>query len=256
MSILCYHAVEEGWESPLAVDPELFAAHCAWLAGHRRVVDLDQAVRLLDRRGRLPSGTVALSFDDGFASVFDHAFPVLARHRLPATVFLVAETLTPPGRAVDWVDTPPPRPLAVLSEDQVREMQRAGIGFGSHSFAHRDLTTLDEGACEADLRKAREVLEGVLGKTVPLLAYPRGRHDQRVRRSARRAGYSWAFSLPEAPEPVGRWSVPRVGVFHGNRVEALKVKSARWYGPLRRSRLFPVLRRASGRPAPSRGTGG
>src|ERR687893_300844 len=104
MSILCYHSVQPRWPSPLAVEPADFARHCAWLAHRRRVLPLRDALVRLDRSGRLRRGMAALTFDDGFAALHEHAMPVLARHRMPATVFLVAQTLTPAGQPVDWVD--------------------------------------------------------------------------------------------------------------------------------------------------------
>jgi peptidoglycan/xylan/chitin deacetylase (PgdA/CDA1 family) len=80
MTILCYHSVEPGWESPLAVHPDDFARHCAWLAKHRRVIPLREAIAGLDRAGRPPAGTAALTLDDGFAALYEHALPVLRRH--------------------------------------------------------------------------------------------------------------------------------------------------------------------------------
>jgi peptidoglycan/xylan/chitin deacetylase (PgdA/CDA1 family) len=244
MSILCYHAIEPGWDSPLSVEPADFARHAEWLARARDVVGLEQAVRRMSRSGRLSGRLSAITFDDGFASVYEHAFPVLARRRLPATVFLVAETLPPDGRPVDWVDDAPPGPpLPTLTLEQVREMQEAGVVFGSHSYAHHDLTTLGEQECERDLRQSRELLEDLLREPVRTLAYPRGRHDERVRRAAGRAGFTQAFTLPGGPEPVESLSIPRAGVYRGNGLRSLRVKSARWYLPIRKGRAYPVLHR-------------
>lgn len=225
MSILCYHAVEDGWPSPMAVRPVDFFEQAEWLARQRRVLPLDAAVEQLDRRGRPPRGVTALTFDDGFASLYDHAWPLLRRHRLPATVFLVAETLTAHGRAVDWVDTPPAgRQLVTLTRDQVLEMQQDGVDFQSHSWAHRDLTTLEPAELVTDLRESRLLLEELLGKPVRHLAYPRGRHDQHVRSAARLAGYSHAYALPESREQPGPFAVPRVGVHYGNSLRVVQAK--------------------------------
>jgi peptidoglycan/xylan/chitin deacetylase (PgdA/CDA1 family) len=243
MTILCYHSVDPAWESPLAARPEEFEAHCRWLADHRTVVPLAQAVTRLDRSGRLPSGLAAITFDDGFTGVRDHALPALRRHGLPATVFLVAQTLTDEGLPVHWVRTPPPWPLTTLTRDQVLELQDAGIDFQSHSWAHRDLVDLGYDACVADLRRSRELLEDLLGRTVSHLAYPRGLHDEDVRRAAQAAGFSHAYSLPEAAEQAGPYAVPRVGIHRGNGVRTLAVKSSRPYLPLRNG----PARKAAGR---------
>jgi peptidoglycan/xylan/chitin deacetylase (PgdA/CDA1 family) len=243
MTILCYHSIDPDWTSPLAVAPDDFARHCAWLAGNRRMLDLDVAVAQMDPSGRLPRGTAALTFDDGLAPVFDRAFPVLRRYAIPVTVFLVAETLSPTGRAVDWVDDAADRTLRTLSAEQVLEMLAAGVRFGSHSYGHRDLTSLGEEACEQDLRQSRELLEDLLGRPVRHVAYPRGLHDERVRRAAARAGFTHGFSLPESREPVGPLSVPRVGVYRGNGLLALRAKVSPGFLRWRTLPAYRVLHR-------------
>lgn len=228
MTILCYHAVQPNWTAPMCMDPDAFAAHCRWLAT-RRVVPLKESLHLLDRKGRLPRGLIALTFDDGFTSLYDHALPLLNQYQLPSTVFLVAATLTQSGQEVDWVDRPPDDKLTTLSLDQILEMQSAGIRFESHSFSHADLTRLSYRECVQDLRDSRELLESLLDTPVRLLAYPRGRHNDTVRRAAQEAGYTHAFTLPSQREPDGPHSVPRVGIYHDNGVPQLRIKSAREY---------------------------
>jgi len=243
VAILCYHSVQSDWQSPLAIAPEAFAQQCRWLAKHRQVVDLADAVARMDGRARLPGALTVLTFDDGFGGLHEHAFPLLTHYHLPATVFLVAETLTARGRAVDWVQPLPSHPLTTLNRDQVLEMQAAGVRFGSHSFSHQDLTTLDEEACVADLKASRGLLEDLLQRAVPFLAYPGGRHDAKVRRAAQRAGFSHAFSLPVRRELASPFAVPRVGIWPGNGAFALRgtsrcerAESSRCSAPLRRER--------------------
>jgi peptidoglycan/xylan/chitin deacetylase (PgdA/CDA1 family) len=247
MTILCYHAVDPDWRSPLSVTPKEFEAHCAWLARHKRVVGAAEATVRLAISGRMGRDRVALTFDDGFQTVFRHAFPMLKRYRLAATVFLVAQTLTPEGRPVDWVDLPPPWQVGTLTLEEVREMQAAGIQFGSHSYAHHDLTALSEEECERDLRASRELLEDLLETRVSLLAYPRGLHNEMVHRAAARAGFAHALTLPERRESIGPYAVPRVGIYPGNGVWTLRAKTNRGYLSVRTSRAFPLVRRLSGR---------
>jgi peptidoglycan/xylan/chitin deacetylase (PgdA/CDA1 family) len=247
VSILCYHAVDPEWRSPLSVHPQDFESHCAWLARHKRVMGAAEAAVRLAISGRMARDRVALTFDDGFQTVFRHAFPVLKRYRLPATVFVVAQTLTPEGRPVDWVDVPPPWHVATLTLEEVREMQEAGIRFGSHSYAHHDLTALSEEECKRDLRASRELLEDLLEARVTLLAYPRGLHNEAVRRAAAGAGFAHALTLPERREAIGPFAIPRVGVYPGNGTWTLRAKTTRAYLTVRTSRAFPLVRRLSGR---------
>lgn len=253
MTILCYHSVEPDWEHPLAVEPAAFQRQAAWLGARRRVLPLGEALPRLDSTGRLPRGEAALTFDDGFAALYTHVLPVLTRHRLPASVFLVAQTLTAAGRPVDWVHSPGPRPLSTLTLDQVLEMQDAGVTFQSHSWAHHDLPELTHAECVRDLRESREFLSDVLGRAVTQLAYPRGLHDPKVRDAAAAAGYEVAFALPQSAEQPGDYAVPRVGIWRGNGDLSVRVKTSRPYIRLRTServagtaaRVKGLLRRAS-----------
>ena len=235
MTILCYHSVEPDWNSPLAVTPQEFGTQAAWLRARRRTLPLAEAIGRLDRTGRLPRGYAALTFDDGFAALYEYVLPVLRRERLPATVFLVAETLTPSGRPVDWVDHAGSATLRTLTVDQVLEMRDAGVDLQSHSWAHHDLTQLSHEECVRDLRESRAFLSDLLGREVTLLAYPRGLHDDGVRAAAAAAGYTHALTLPERAEEPGPFAIPRVGIYRGNRQLTFRVKASRPYLTVRTS---------------------
>jgi len=238
MTILCYHSVDPVWRSPLAVTPGTFERHISWLLRHRTPVDLPTAAARVNAAGRLPRGMVTVTFDDGLSGVYDHALPLLRRLGVPATVFVVAQTLATQPRAVDWVDTPPPWPLTTLSGEQLLELEDSGVRIESHSAAHVDLRTLGAVACEQDLRSSRELLEDLLHRPVRHLAYPRGRHDPVVRQAAERSGFTYAYSLPEGREQVGSFSIPRVGVYPQNGTRALRMKTTPGYLHVRTSRAY------------------
>lgn len=240
--ILCYHAVNPDWQDWLSVPPEAFAAHVDWLARHR-LAHVEAAAEGADR-GPLRRRPIAITFDDGFADLFDYALPIIRSYSLPATVYLVAGTLFD-GQPVDWVDTPPTgAPLRTLSADQIAEMREAGVRFGSHTWTHPDLTTLDDAALDRELRDSREALSDLIGARVTTVAYPRGRHDEQVRRATRRAGYEFGLALPIAREPASRFAVPRVGIGGGDGVAALRIKSNPAFLSLRHSRVGAAAGRA------------
>lgn len=243
MTVLCYHTVDADWSDPLAIHPAAFERQCRWLARHRRVLDLDRAVALSGCDGRLPRAAAAVTFDDGLAGVHDVAWPILRRTGIPFAVFVVTRTLTDERSAVDWIDDPPPVPPSTLTVEQVLELADAGVTIGSHSHTHRILPTLGDDECIQDLRRSREVLEDLLRRPVRHLAYPRGIHDERVRRCAARAGFATAFTLPAGPEPVGPLAIPRVGIYRGNSLAAVRIKASSGYGRLLRAGLAGAFRR-------------
>lgn len=84
-----------------------------------------------------------------------------------------------------------------MSWDQVREMSRSGLEFGSHSVSHPVLTNLDDAALARELEDSKTAIERETGKPVDVLAYPIGQdfaYDARVMRTAQAAGYRMATS--------------------------------------------------------------
>lgn len=242
MSILCYHAIDPAWRAPISVDPETFDHQMAWLASHRRVVSLDAATRMMDPRGRLPGRIAAITFDDGFDSVHEHAMPALLRRGLEAAVFIVAETLDGAGAGIDWIEDPR-APRRSLSLPQVLELRDAGFDIGSHSYSHRDLTTLLDGEIVSDLRRSREVLEDLIEGPVTLLAYPGGRHDARVRRAAATAGFEHSYAMADSQPRCLPHAIPRVGMYQGQGTATLSAKTSPWFWHMRDSPLQPLMAR-------------
>lgn len=240
MAILCYHGVDPAWQSALSVSPGAFAGHMSWLARNRRVVPLTEAATRVSNSGRLPRGMVAVTFDDGFAGLHEHALHVLASNGIPATIFLVAETLTPQGRPVDWVDGIAPGTLTTLGPEEILEMRDAGVEFGSHSYSHRDLTQLTQAECERDLKDSRDVLQDLLDRPVQSLAYPRGIYNERVQEAARKAGFAHAFGTSRMGVPTGKpLGIPRIGIYASDGPARLALKTSARYASLRLSRLWP-----------------
>ena len=93
-AILMYHRIAEESFDPwgLAVSPGNFAGQLEWLAANRSVMRLAEFAKL-HREGNLPDDAVAITFDDGYASVIEEAATVLERFGAPATVFIPAESV-------------------------------------------------------------------------------------------------------------------------------------------------------------------
>ena len=180
VAILTYHSLDDNG-SVISVAPRVFAAQMDSLAkAGIRVVPLDEVPRLLDSG----ESAVAITFDDGFRNLRDYAAPVLARHRFPATVFLVAAHC---GRNNGW-DTQPTdvarQPL--LDWDEIKVLHAAGMRFGAHSRSHPVLTQLPAAAAEAEMVDSKQAIESELGEPVDTFAYPYGACNMRTRQLARR----------------------------------------------------------------------
>ena len=169
--ILTYHAIEPG-PGPLFVEPDLFRRHLDCLAAEgARVMALSELATAA-RSGRIPDRAVAITFDDGFASVVEDAAPLLEERGYPATVFCVAGHV---GTENDWPTQPPDAPRRRLAgQGELQELVRAGIEIGCHGFEHAPLDTLDGPDLEDELVTARGILGWAVDRPVRSLAYPYG----------------------------------------------------------------------------------
>ena len=100
--VLVYHRVGERRRDPwrLTVDPEIFGGQMEALARDWSPLSLAELVEGLAGR-RLPERAVAVTFDDGYADNLEIAAPILAKHRIPATLF-VATGLVDAGDPPWW----------------------------------------------------------------------------------------------------------------------------------------------------------
>jgi peptidoglycan/xylan/chitin deacetylase (PgdA/CDA1 family) len=78
--------------------------------------------------------------------------------------------------------------------DEVDDMCRHGVSFGSHSATHANLTRLSAQALERELRASLEALGARAADYVPVLAYPNGDHTDVVAAAAQAAGYRAAVT--------------------------------------------------------------
>jgi peptidoglycan/xylan/chitin deacetylase (PgdA/CDA1 family) len=169
--ILIYHAIESG-PPPLCLDPALFGEHLDVLedSGAEAVTISELADRLRSRE--TTDGRVAITFDDGFASVPRDAAPMLTERGLTATVFCVAGHL---GGSNDWSSQPARAPRRELAPaDELAELADEGFEIGSHGMKHLPLNGVSEEVLRRELLDSKEALENVTGRPVRSLAYPYG----------------------------------------------------------------------------------
>jgi peptidoglycan/xylan/chitin deacetylase (PgdA/CDA1 family) len=213
---LCYHSIAERGAPYLSLPRETFARQLSMLRrfGYRSggVEDL----RRLAAGERLPRRTVFLTFDDGFRDNADVAMPLLREHGFHPLIFLLPRHVDT-GAALDWPEVAEyharePELMHSLTWPQVEELAALGAEFGGHTITHPHLRDLDDESLGRELGESRSLVEQHLG-SCEVLAYPFGEWDARVARAAEAAGYRFAFSLPQGPQPEGgALYIPRINV--------------------------------------------
>lgn len=234
--VLSYHAVSDGWPSPLAVTPQALRAQVAGLLARGYVPTTATAAVHAPPAAR----AFAVTFDDAYRSVLTAGLPVLRGLGVPATVFVPTDfpgaerPLSWPG--IDhWLGGAHEHELSPLSWEELRTLAASGWEIGSHTCSHPRLTRLGDAELHAELARSRELCAQQAGAPCDSLAYPYGDHDRRVVEAARAAGYAAAFTVParlRADDPLRR---PRVGVYRDESALSFRAKCSPAVRRLRRA---------------------
>jgi peptidoglycan/xylan/chitin deacetylase (PgdA/CDA1 family) len=238
--VLCYHAVSPTWAAALSITPESLERQLSWLVRRGwRGTTFSKAV--LDP----PAGrTVAVTFDDAFASVLGLAHPILSSLGLRATVF--APTAFMSARAPlswsgieQWAGTPSAPELESMSWNELAALSDDGWEIGSHTHTHPHLTQLDDESLHRELAESREAVARHLDRPCTSIAYPYGDVNERVVAATRAAGYDAGAALSSRLTALGPLRWPRVGIYHGDTWSRFRLKGSRPMRLLRASPLWP-----------------
>ena len=173
-----------------------------------RTVSLDDLHEWQMGRRALPARSIVLTFDDADESVYDYAYPLLKKHGLRATVFVVTAHVGKSWngiRCLDW--------------ERLREMQRSGV-FDIESHTHdshykvgdrdharpvfvaasespdaRGVGARWNDALFDDLNTSRVAIERQIGRTPRFLAWPYGFGNPAVDQIAFDAGFTRTCAL-------------------------------------------------------------
>lgn len=192
---LLYHRLRPGRNQPgqgsktggellWCVFGDSFRAQMEWLKENGyNAINFDEFLDWQEGRGNLPPHPVIISFDDGYRSVYELAFPVLKRLGLRATVFLTTDFGSPVFDPFKPDDGP-------LDEAMVREMHASGvIDIQCHGHRHLIMTAMGRQGLAEDLEKSRAVVRELTGRDSDVLAVPNGFYDRMVEETARASGF-------------------------------------------------------------------
>ncbi len=195
LRVLTYHRVRPDADDPRSITPERFREHLTVLKENQHVVSIDEVLTAINGEKPLPERAVLLTFDDGYADLYDYAMPLLQEFGFPAVIFMLAGYVGRVGRTYSEANYPE---APFLSATQLRDMQMAGIEIGSHGIWHVPLAHLPLEEAEKEVSRSKHILSDLLGTEIKTFSYPWGRagdffseHVELVKR----AGYKLAFTM-------------------------------------------------------------
>ena len=230
-AVLAYHSVvddtaskEEKYYFPQTISTNLLISHFNWLKDNGyNVVSWQQIIDAENGKGTLPDHAVLLSFDDGYATMYNVIYPILKAYNYPAVFAPVSSWLnTPVTKKIPYANTYLPRSVFVTWE-QVREMEKSGlVEIASHTHdSHHGVRANPAGSqlpavispeyknnkyeTKAEYRNrlvrdftlSSQSIQREVGKKPRIMVWPYGQFNNTAVDVAREVGMSHHFTLGE-----------------------------------------------------------
>lgn len=191
--ILLYHSVgRQGW----AMSPAQFSEQMNWLTDHCHVMSLTQLIHAQPSRDI----QVALTFDDGYQSLYEQALPILAAKKLTAMVYLNTGWIkqVEHERQLSRADLGHYPDEAFLLWSEVKALFQAGWEIGSHGVNHYNFAETAATLAQQELTTSKQEIEQQLNTVCVHFSYPWGRYTQNLQTIVKTCGYHYAVAARHA----------------------------------------------------------
>lgn len=243
--VLMWHNLAEESSGDMTISVDTFRAQIEALheAGFK-TVSLQQLYDYAHFGTELPEKPIVLTFDDGYFSNYEYAYPILREYGMQATIFAIGVSVGKDTyKDTDHAMTPH------FGADEAREMVDSGlISVQSHTFDMHQWPPFEDGnaqvretllpfdgeadadyeaAVEADFAESRELLESITGQPVNTLAFPEGAYVTLTQDALRSAGAELTFTTVRAVNtvvkglPQSLCAMPRFGMTESTDMTAL-----------------------------------
>lgn len=149
--VLMYHHIDET-TNDVTVTPETFESHMlALLDAGYTAVSMEEIYEYVTGNGTLPDKPVLITFDDGYESNYEIAYPILEKYGMKAAIFVIGSSV---GKST-YKDTGGPI-IPHFTLEEMKTMADSGvIEIGSHTYDLHQSETYEPGTARIDLGRLK-----------------------------------------------------------------------------------------------------
>lgn len=190
------------------------------LKQHAEFIDTATLTEII-QSGEQPDGRFYhLSFDDGFANVFEEGGDVFADEQVPYSIFIVSDMVGADFEKMEYYNSKKlkyGKPLRTLTWNQVRDVIASGGEIGCHTHSHARLSEVSANHEQliTEIVTAKQLIENETGKSCLSFAWPFGKFsdiDQESLNLIQESGFTICFSAERGQVVSGKtdlFQVPR-----------------------------------------------
>ena len=191
LPVLMYHHIlkdRNRWND-YVISPDLFEQDLQYLkANGYTAISIAELMDFLKEQTPLPEKPILITFDDGYESMYEYAFPLLQKYQMKAVISII-------GKYTDLYSGNVTKSVSYshVNWDQLRQMQESGlVEIGNHTYDmhHNDggrkgIRKLESETISQYRKKLSEDIGALnqeiakeLGKSTEIFAYPFGSFSQ------------------------------------------------------------------------------
>lgn len=183
----CYHQVEPTTNNKFSITCKKFSEQLAYLQQRNyRSLNSEELLAALASDSPSLNKAVIITFDDGYRSVYDHAFPIMQKYGFRGIVCIYPAFIGA-RLAMTW--------------SQLRELIDAGWSVECHSMSHSNLASkydqpeIEKKFLRHEMIDARNLIEKQLNNKVRFMVWPYGAYTDRSMQLAKEAGFAGAMTV-------------------------------------------------------------
>ncbi len=193
--IIYYHGIGSP-DSNYTVKTEDFIRQMDYLRDNRyRTITFSELVGYMSNGIKPPEKAVVLTFDDGWSSQYDTAFPIMKERGFVGTFNIVTKYVLEDYEGY-------------MNASQVKELHDAGMEIGVHSKTHANLTA-PNADYSLEISEAYDDIRTITGSIPKTFVYPYGGYNTTVMDLVKSAGFSSARAIGKEGVSNGK-NDPRV----------------------------------------------
>lgn len=232
--VISFHDMSLHLKSIYNMSPTTFAADLQALRQyHFNVISNDQFIGWMQHRNSVPANAVLLTFDDGYQSMYTHAFPILMKFHMPGTFFIITHAQDTNFRGF-------------MTWSEIQTMAKAGMSIESHTYNSHYLVDVNGKLVPAfdtayydgkwqtpkqyyardyhDFLTARLQIQQHIGRPINEIAWPYGYGNLTAYEAAKAAGYHYFFTTASGVNypSTSSWYIRRIDVgLYSNSVQVI-----------------------------------
>ena len=187
-----------------------------------KVISLEEACDLNEKRQSIFTPHVVLSFDDGCESFYKIVHPILKKFGFNAVLYPVAGYL---GNYATWKNIKNSE-IKIMDSEMLIELKRIGYEIGSHTIDHIKLSTLSKEEAYYQIMKSKVILEEILNEAIISFSYPHGDYNSETIEILKECGFKNAVTCQNKyfDYEASKFEIPRKYITYKENIPDFSAK--------------------------------